>query len=214
MARISSLSQYTLPLNPTAALESATKSYVDLAQWPHPNDANMYGDTLGSVNRSRVTNFTSLSNGFYTLSMVVVPRSLTGITKVRFFVGVAGSMPGVGTGVSLSLYSGATPSALPLVAGVPSLAQSSFTSTGVKELALSATLSLTAGQYLAWMTYIPAMAFVGSPGLGCTAVTYTALINAGANYSAYKAAAVTAPSTLDATSGWTTDTNVPWWSVL
>jgi hypothetical protein len=167
---------------------------------------------LASVRRDRATGSTSLSNGYYTVSGLVVPRSVTGVTKVRFYVIVAGTAS-TGTAVSLSLYHGSTLTALTRVATAP-VTQSTFTSTGVKELTLSASVNLTAGQRLAWMTYLPAGAFMAAPSLACTPVAPSPLINAGTIYAGYKAAAAAAPVTLDITTGWTGDVTRIWWALL
>lgn len=211
MSSIVSLSRPAIP-EPAASADGVNRSYLDRQLAPQPTDLGMFGDAVSSVERARTTNSTSLSNGYYTLGMIVIPKALTGITKVRFFISGAGTA-GAGTAVGVAIYSGSNPASLTRVATAP-VTQASFTSTGVKELTLSATLALVPGERLAWMSYIPASGFSVEPGLGCTQVTYAALINAGANYSAYKAAAIAPPATLDTTTGWTTDSNIPWWSLL
>lgn len=178
-----------------------------------PTDTQHYGDQVSSCRRPATTNSSSLSNGYWTTALLLSPKSFTA-TKLRFYCSAAGVAGGSPT-VSVSLYGGST-FPLSLLATVPVTA-STFTSTGIKELSLSASVSVVAGNRYAWVSYIAPSSYSTSPGLGCTAVYYSALNNPSpsSTYAAYKSASTTPGSTINPSDGtWTADVATLWWALL
>jgi hypothetical protein len=178
-----------------------------------PTDTQHYGDQVSSCRRPATTNSSALSNGYWTTALLLSPKTFTA-TKLRFYISGAGVAGGSPT-VSVSLYGGAA-FPLSLLATVPVTA-STFTSTGIKELTLSASVNVVAGNHYAWISYIAPSSYTTSPAVGCTAVYFSALNNpsASSTYAAYKAASTTPGSTINPSDGtWTADVATLWWALL
>ena len=232
---------------PTAAGHYTTKNYVDnkvyshsglsgLSNDDHPqyynqargdaryvqvsnlqsesSDSQMYGDLASSARRDRGTNSGSLSNGYWTIASLVARRAAT-VTKIRFYVGTAGTA-GASPTFTLGIYGGTDPTSMPRLATVPVVA-SSLTSVGVKEFTLSNSINLVAGSRYSFLSYIAPSSYSASPGLACTAVVYSGLLNPAAaqTFFSYKAAAATPGTPLNFADGtWTADNKKIWWALL
>lgn len=189
--------------------------YLQYSAWPpEPDDTASYGDLLSSAKRSRITNSTTLSNGFYTLAGLIAPKAFTA-TKIRFYVASAGVAGGSPT-FTLGVYGGPTLTALPRLSTVP-VVSTTLTSTGIKEFTLATPFAVVAGQRYVWMSYVAPSSYTTAAGLGCTATHYAGLNNPSATqlYNGFKAASTAAPATINVADGsWTSATNTIWWSLL
>lgn len=179
---------------------------------PTPTDTMMYGDGLSSMPRRAGTNMATLDNGYYTMSVVIAPKSFTA-NKIRFYVAQAGVTGGT-PAVALRVYGG--PTAPYNVVASPALAASDLTSVGLKELALGVALNVVAGNRYIFVSYIPTGAFTTSPGAAFSAIYYSGLNNpaAGPVYNGYKTAAAAPPATISPSDGtWTGNPSTLWWAL-
>lgn len=195
--------------DPTLPAHLATKNYVDLATPPYPTDAAHYGDVIASTDRARVVNQLTLDNGYWSFAALVAPKSLT-VTKIRFYVAAAGSLNS-SPAVACRLYDeGAQVATAPVLSGT-------FTATGLKELALSASVGVIAGHRYTWLLYIGPSSYVTAPTIACTAAGFTGLLapTAALTFTGFKAAAADPPASITTGDGtWTALPTTPWWALL
>lgn len=172
-------------------------------------DSVRYGDMLSSTRRDRASNQSTLDNGFWTFSSVTAPRSFTA-TKVRFFVaaaGVATLTPVVGLGI----YDNGT-----RVATAP-VTSATFTAAGVKELDLSAPVTVVTGHRYTWLSYIAPNSYSSPAGVAFTTAYRVELVHPtpALTFSGYKAAAVAPPASITTGDGtWTAHSATAWWALL
>lgn len=194
------------PVQPTHV---ATKNYVDQALIAQAEDSARYGDVLSSARRDRISNQSGLANGFWTFSSVIAARVFTA-AKVRFYVAAAGTAAASPT-VALSLYDNGTQ-----VATAP-VTSATFTSIGVKEFDLSATVPTVVGHRYTCLLYIAASSYITAPALGFTAAYYSGLASptAALTFNGYKAGASTPPSSITTSDGtWSAHSATLWWALL
>jgi hypothetical protein len=191
---------------------TALEALVD----PVPPDSLLYGDVVSTIPRSRGIDANGMDNGFYTITSLVAPRSVT-VTKIRFAVvgaGTAGTTPTV----ALQLHGGAG-AAQNQLATAP-LTGAMLTTTGVKELALSAAVDLTAGNRYTALFYVAPNAFSARPTFASAAAARSVLVNpvAAQTFAAYKAATNAPPTSINTSDGtWNPGTNttaILWWALL
>lgn len=197
----------------------ATVSYVDStveAAAALSNDRLMYGDVLSSATRREAADAAGMDNGYYTISGIVAPKTFTA-TKIRFAVVAAGTVTGT-PAVALTLYGGAG-SSQNQVATAP-ITGAMLTTTGVKELTLSAPLVVAGNSRYTPLFYIPPSAFSARPSFASVANARSVLANPSTAYTfdAYKAASAAPPASINTSDGsWspgTTLATVLWWALL
>lgn len=194
---------------PVQSTHLATKNYVDQALIAQAEDSARYGDALSSARRDQISNQSSLANGFWTFSSAIAARVFTA-TKVRFFVAAAGAVAASPT-VALSLYDNGTQ-----VATAP-VTSTTFTSVGVKEFDLSATVPAIVGHRYTFLLYVAASSYITAPALGFTAAYYSGLASptAALTFNGYKAGASAPPSSITTSDGtWSAHPATLWWALL
>lgn len=198
-----------LAYNGSAWANSNRVAILELLVPSEPTDNQHYGDVVSSIRRNRATNQATLDNGYWTFSTVMSPKTFTA-TKIRFYVAAAG-VAGGSPSAAVVLYDNGTQVATTTVSAT------TFTTAGVKEFTLSASVNVVAGRRYTWLSYVAPASFTTSPGLGFTAVYYNALNNPGAalTYNGYKAAAAAPPASINTGDGtWTGNPSTLWWALL
>jgi len=178
-----------------------------LARRPQPTDRERYGDMLSTIQRRQATANDEYTTAFATFSGVVSPSGFFA-TKIRFCVQTAAVG---GTLGFVAVYTGSNPANLTLRAQYNNV--NAFTTLGVRELTLDASVDIAVGDYV--YVLFGSTGFSTSPRVYTTVGAPAALINAGVRFEGYGASAGTAPSTLDATdSAWTSTNTTPWWALV
>ena len=178
-----------------------------LARRPQPTDRERYGDMLSTIQRRQATANDEYTTAFATFSGVVSPSGFSA-TKIRFCVQTAAVG---GTLGFVAVYTGSNPANLTRRTQYNNV--DAFTTLGVRELTLDASVDIAVGDYV--YVLFGSTGFSTSPRVYTTVGAPAALINAGVRFEGYGASAGTAPSTLDATdSAWTSTNTTPWWALV
>jgi hypothetical protein len=189
-----------------ATLARITAAEV-LARRPQPTDRERYGDMLSSIQRRQATANDEYTTAFATFSGVPSPVGFSA-TKVRFAVQTAAVG---GTLGFVAVYTGSNPANLTLQAKYVGV--NAFTTLGLRELTLDATVNVAIGDYVYVM--FGSTGFSTSPRIYTTVGAPAALINAGVRFEGYGTSAGSAPSTLDTSdSAWTSTNTTPWWALV
>jgi hypothetical protein len=178
-----------------------------LARRPQPTDRERYGDMLASIMRRQATANDEYTTAFATFSGVPSPVGFSA-TKIRFAIQTAAVG---GTNAFVAVYTGSNPANLTLRAQYVGV--NAFTTLGLRELTLDATVDIAIGDYVYVM--FGSTGFSTSPRVYTTVGAPAAFINAGIRYEGYGASAGTAPGTLNsADSAWTSTNTTPWWALV
>jgi hypothetical protein len=189
-----------------ATLARITAAEV-LARRSQPTDRERYGDMLSSIQRRQATANDEYTTAFATFSGVPSPVGFSA-TKIRFAVQTAAVG---GTAGFVAVYSGSNPANLTRRAEYVGV--DAFTTLGLRELTLDATVNIAIGDYVYVM--FGSAGFSTSPRVYTTVGAPAAVINAGVRYEGYGASAGTSPSTLDSSdSAWTSTNTTPWWALV
>lgn len=216
MASRSSLSRVGQAADPAAALDAATKQYVD-AQLAAllgvaPTDLANYGDQFASVYRPIATSQDTLSTGFLSFTGgKAVRASSTPATKLRFHCrGVAPA----GAVVTMNLHKGSSTTNLPKV-GADFTVTTNFSAIGYKEITIPTSFSWNVGDYL-YLSILrtgtgtpdPAMATTGGPA-------NNDLFNPDSTHfiTGYKGSQSSIPNPLDTSAAFTGSGRIFWWSL-
>ncbi|OLL69828.1 hypothetical protein Ae168Ps1_6385c [Pseudonocardia sp. Ae168_Ps1] len=207
-----------------APAELAAADTIPTSAWAGPadrryghlraRDEEVYGDLYSPVDRTACGLTGNMSAKVITISGIVSPRSVRA-SRFRFAVNTAGSHsdnPPVG----IRVWGGTNLKRLTVLASVQNLSADTFTSRGVKELALSATIAPPAGSYVFAQFYIGS-AWKAQPGLAGRTVS-DALLNpdGGRRFELWKSNQDSDQSSpMDATSGWASPERAtqPWWAL-
>lgn len=190
----------------TATLERITAAEV-LARRGTPTDRERYGDMLSSIQRRQATANDEYTTAFGTFSGVPSPVGFTA-TKVRFAIQTVAVG---GTNAFVAVYTGSNPANLTLRGKY--VGTNAFTTLGLRELTLDATVDIAIGDYVYVM--FGSTGFSTSPRIYTTVGAPAAVINAGIRYEGYGSTTGTAPGTLNsADSAWTSTNTTPWWALV
>lgn len=189
-----------------STLDRITAAEV-LARRPNPTDRERYGDMLSNIQRRQATANDEYTTAFATFSGTPSPVGFSA-TKVRFAIQTAAVG---GTNGFVAVYVGSNPANLTLQGKY--VGTNAFTTLGLRELTLDATVNIAIGDYVYVM--FGSTGFSTSPRVYTTVGAPAAVINAGVRYEGYGASSGTAPSTLNAAdSAWTSTNTTPWWALV
>lgn len=190
----------------TATLDRITAVEV-LARRPQVTDRERYGDMLSTIQRRQATANDEYTTTFATFSGVVSPVGFSA-TKLRFMMQTAAVG---GTNAFAAVYTGSNPANLTRRAQYVGV--NAFTTGGLRELTLDATVDIAVGDYVYVM--FGSTGYSTSPRLHTTVGAPAALINSSVRYEGYGASSGVSPSTLDASdSAWTSTNTTPWWALV
>lgn len=216
MTATSSLSRVAGPADPVAALDYATKQYIDaqiaavnLASGAVPSDRINYADQFASTERRIATSQDTLSTGFHSFSGGPVPQAIVAATKLRFAVRAVVPVGGV---VTFALHRGSARNNLPKI-GSDIVVTANFSAIGLKELTIPS-FSAAVGEFV-YLSMLRTGSGTPDPAMATTGAANGDLFNPNSStfVTGYKSGQSSIPSTLDTSAAFTGSGRIFWFAL-